>query len=47
MKNTGSFAYTKTVLLELQRQILEDIERLGGNKYLVEIINYLMSTLDS
>jgi hypothetical protein len=38
---TQSFAYTRTVLRELDVGIRNEIERLGGNEKLLSILNKL------
>ena len=38
---THSFAYTRTVLQELDMYIRNEIERLGGNKKLLSLLNKL------
>ena len=39
---TRSFAYTRTVLAQLQTQARAEIERLGGNPALVVILDLLV-----
>ncbi|KAK7019013.1 isoprenoid synthase domain-containing protein [Favolaschia claudopus] len=49
-KKTGSFAYTRSVLTNLEQQVRDEIARLGGNKRLEAIVDALSlqnATLDS
>ena len=41
LEKLGSFAYTVKTLQEIRNETMKEIERLGGNPYLVEIMNYL------
>jgi geranylgeranyl diphosphate synthase type 3 len=41
LEDTGSFAYTVKVLSELETKALQEIERLGGNEILEQIIDKL------
>ncbi|KAJ3088038.1 Geranylgeranyl pyrophosphate synthase [Quaeritorhiza haematococci] len=41
MRQTGSFAYTRSRLLELEKKARTEIERLGGNPVLVGVLDYL------
>jgi geranylgeranyl diphosphate synthase type 3 len=38
---TGSFAYTRGVLRELERQVRDEVARLGGNRMLEAILGKL------
>ncbi|KAK6997319.1 isoprenoid synthase domain-containing protein [Favolaschia claudopus] len=40
-KKTGSFAYTRSVLTNLEQQVRDEISRLGGNKRLEAIVDAL------
>ncbi|XP_043252398.1 geranylgeranyl pyrophosphate synthase-like isoform X1 [Colletes gigas] len=42
LKKFGSFAYTKTVLEEMDKKIRDEIQRLGGNAALVKILDSLL-----
>lgn len=44
MEKTGSFEYTNKVMKEYESKILQEIERLGGNASLVQIIEHLSKT---
>lgn len=41
LEEYGSFEYTRDVLIELDTKAREEIDRLGGNPFLTEIINEL------
>lgn len=41
MEKTGSFEYTMKVITHYQEEVLKSIEELGGNKYLVAIVESL------
>ncbi|KAJ8670689.1 hypothetical protein QAD02_001948 [Eretmocerus hayati] len=43
LEKSGSFAYTKSVLSDLDRQAREEVERLGGNPYLLSVLDELLS----
>jgi geranylgeranyl diphosphate synthase type 3 len=45
MNTTKSFEYTTKIILDYNKLILEEIERLGGNDALVRIVNYLAAKL--
>ena len=41
VEQSGSFEYTRQVLLGLEKETFEEIERLGGNPLLVKIVQKL------
>lgn len=41
LEESGSLEYTKKYLIEKELQARSEIERLGGNPILVEILDYL------
>ncbi|XP_076750717.1 terpene synthase-like [Xylocopa sonorina] len=43
LKESGSHAYTKTVLEELDKDAREEIDRLGGNPLLLQILDNLLN----
>lgn len=43
LKKFGSFDYTRTVLKELDKKVREEVQRLGGNPLLVQILDELMN----
>ena len=43
LEKFGSFAYTREILGDLDRQAREEIERLGGNPHLVTVLDELLS----
>lgn len=47
MNETESFKYTLTVLRDYEQKIKSQIKILGGNKELVEILDYLMKQIPS
>ena len=44
VEKSGSFEYTRGVLVKLEEELLAEIERLGGNPMLVKVVEKL-STL--
>ena len=45
MRETKTFEYTLKILKEYEKICLKQIEELGGNKYLIKILNYLMQQI--
>ncbi|XP_076763861.1 terpene synthase-like [Xylocopa sonorina] len=43
LEKFGSFTYTRTVLEELEKQARDEIDRLGGNPLLVQILDSLLN----
>ncbi|XP_076686117.1 geranylgeranyl pyrophosphate synthase quemao isoform X2 [Andrena cerasifolii] len=43
LEKFGSFAYTRTVLQELDKKARDEVQRLGGNPLLLEVLNELMN----
>ncbi|XP_015588367.1 geranylgeranyl pyrophosphate synthase isoform X1 [Cephus cinctus] len=43
LEKFGSFAYTRTVLRELDKKARDEIERLGGNPFLIKILDGLLT----
>ncbi|XP_011303191.1 geranylgeranyl pyrophosphate synthase isoform X1 [Fopius arisanus] len=43
LEKFGSFAYTRTVLEELDRKARDEVERLGGNPLLVKVLDDLLN----
>ncbi|KOC63014.1 Geranylgeranyl pyrophosphate synthase [Habropoda laboriosa] len=43
LEKFGSFAYTRAVLEELDKKARDEVQRLGGNPLLVEVLDELMS----
>lgn len=43
LEKFGSFAYTRNVLEELDKKARDEVQRLGGNPLLVEVLDELMS----
>mgnify|MGYP004599646003 CR=1 FL=1 len=46
LEKFGSFAYTRTVLEELDKEARNEVQRLGGNPLLVRLLDELMSWKD-
>lgn len=45
MEKTGSFEYTKKIMEEYSKRVLDEITRLNGNKYLEAIVEALSKDL--
>jgi geranylgeranyl diphosphate synthase type 3 len=45
MEKTGSFEYTKKVMKEYEAKIKKEIERLGGNQTLEQLLAYLADSV--
>ncbi|XP_065839223.1 geranylgeranyl pyrophosphate synthase-like [Oscarella lobularis] len=43
LEEAGSFEYTRSVLQDLETKLLAEVERLGGNPYLIKIVSHLES----
>lgn len=43
MDKFGSFAYTRKVLMDLDKQARDEVERLGGNPYLINVLDELLT----
>lgn len=43
LEKFGSFAYTRTVLEELDKKARDEVERLGGNPLLIEVLDELIN----
>ena len=43
LEKFGSFAYTRTVLEELDKKARNEVQRLGGNPLLVRLLDELMN----
>lgn len=41
LEKYGSFEYTRKKLLQLHKEANEEVKRLGGNRYMEEILNIL------
>jgi geranylgeranyl diphosphate synthase type 3 len=43
MEKFGSFTYTRQILSDLDRQAREEVQRLGGNPYLISVLDELLA----